>query len=51
MPTALLRMIGQQAGALDRMAGLDLARPAAVLARLADHAQQRGGHEVPLSTR
>ena len=32
MPTALLRMIGQQADALDRMAGLELARPAAVLA-------------------
>ena len=29
MPTALLRMIGQQADALDRMAGLELARPAA----------------------
>ena len=32
MPTALLRMIGQQADALDRMAGLALARPAALLA-------------------
>ena len=31
-PTALLRMIGQQAEALDRMAELDLARPASVLA-------------------
>ena len=31
-PTALLRMIGQQGDALDRMAGLDVARPAGVLA-------------------
>jgi glucosamine--fructose-6-phosphate aminotransferase (isomerizing) len=31
-PTALLRMIGQQADALDRMADLDVARPAGVLA-------------------
>jgi fructoselysine-6-P-deglycase FrlB-like protein len=35
MPTALLRMIGQQAEAMDRMAGLDLAGPAAVLAAAA----------------
>lgn len=32
MTTALSRMIGQQAGALDRLCELDLARPAAVLA-------------------
>ena len=31
-PTALLRMIGQQGDALDRMAGLDVTRPAGVLA-------------------
>ena len=31
-PTALLRMILQQGDALDRMAGLDLAEPAGVLA-------------------
>ena len=31
-PTALLRMIGQQGEALDRMAGLDVAGPAGVLA-------------------
>jgi glutamine---fructose-6-phosphate transaminase (isomerizing) len=31
-PTALLRMIGQQGDALDRMAGLDVAGPAGVLA-------------------
>jgi glutamine---fructose-6-phosphate transaminase (isomerizing) len=31
-PTALLRMIGQQGDALDRMAGLDVTRPAGILA-------------------
>ena len=31
-PTALLRMILSQGDALDRMAGLDLAEPAGVLA-------------------
>jgi glutamine---fructose-6-phosphate transaminase (isomerizing) len=31
-PTALLRMIGQQGDSLDRMAGLDVTRPAEVLA-------------------
>ena len=34
-PTALLRMILSQGDALDRMAGLDLAEPAGVLARAA----------------
>src|SRR6266480_2831335 len=34
-PTALLRMIGQQGDALDRMAGLDVAGPAGVLAAAA----------------
>ena len=33
MGTALLRMINSQADALERMAGLDLAGPAAVLAQ------------------
>ena len=31
-PTALLRMIGQQGDALDRMAGLDVTRPSGILA-------------------
>jgi len=33
MDTALLRMIGSQAGALERIGGLDLAGPAEILAQ------------------